>query len=216
MRDKINIIFLAAGNSRRFGSNKLLTEFRGKRLYRHTFDLGKSVSEWLTKNEVDYNIVIVSQYDEILEEAGTLGYMTVKNSRPELGISYSIKLALSACAEPRDKENKKITIYNNYKYMFFVCDQPLLQSQSVINLIFTYMSSDKIMGCISYKERLGNPCIFNSKCIPDLLKLEGEVGGKKIILLNQNDTLMVDCCDEKELFDIDTIMDFNELVNDRK
>lgn len=216
MRDKINIILLAAGNSRRFGRNKLLTEFRGKPLYKHTFDIAKKLAEWLEKTNVDRNIIIVSQYEEILTEAERLGYMSIKNSKPEVGISYSIKLALSACSELGDSEDKKISTYNGLKYMFLVCDQPLLRSESVINLISGYMNSDKIMGCLVYKNRLGNPCIFDSKCVPDLLELEGEAGGKKIILLNPDSTLMVESCDEKELFDIDNIADFNELANDLK
>lgn len=216
MRDKINIILLAAGNSRRFGSNKLLTKFRGKPLYRYTFDIIKKLTEWLEKTKVDSNVIIVSQYEEILTEAETSGYMTIKNSKPEEGISYSIKLALSTCSEPGDREDKKIKIYNDLKYMFFVCDQPLLCSESVMNLISAYMKSDKVMGCLVYKNRLGNPCIFDSKCVTDLLELEGDAGGKKIILLNPDSTLMVESYEEKELVDIDNIADFNELANDLK
>ena len=35
---KIDLILMAAGNSRRFGSNKLLYEWRGKKLYRYMYD----------------------------------------------------------------------------------------------------------------------------------------------------------------------------------
>ena len=35
---KIDMILMAAGNSRRFGSNQLLYEWRGKKLYRYMFD----------------------------------------------------------------------------------------------------------------------------------------------------------------------------------
>lgn len=216
MKDKINIILLAAGNSRRFGSNKLLTEFRGKPLYRYTFDMAEKLAERLEKTNIDSNIVIVSQYEEILTEAETSGYMTIKNNKPEEGISYSIKLALRACSQSDDREDKKTKIYNGLKYLFFVCDQPLLRSESVINLIFAYINSDKTMGCLGYKNRLGNPCIFDSKCVPDLFELEGDAGGKKIILLNPDSTLMMESCDEKELFDIDNIADFYELENGLK
>nr|WP_315020475.1 nucleotidyltransferase family protein [uncultured Aminipila sp.] len=216
MRDKINIILLAAGNSRRFGSNKLLTEFRGKTLYRYTFDMAKKLAEWLEKTNVHSNIVIVSQYEEILSEAEKLGYLAIENKEPELGISYSIKLSLRECSETADKTNKNFKEYHKVSYLFFVCDQPLLHSESVINLVSAYMNNDKAMGCLVYKNRLGNPCIFDSKCVPNLLELEGDAGGKKIILLNPDSTLTVESCDEKELFDIDNIADLNELANDLK
>ena len=35
---KIALIMLAAGNSRRFGSNKLLYEIEGKPMYRHILE----------------------------------------------------------------------------------------------------------------------------------------------------------------------------------
>lgn len=212
--NKVNIILLAAGNSRRFGSNKLMTEFKGKAIYQYTFDVGKAVGEWLIKNMVDYNIITVSQYREILVEAQKSGHLAIENHQPELGISHSIKLALKACGEIDGRGD--LTEYDKVDYMFFVCDQPLLYSESAIKLIEAYKKSDKSMGCLAHKNRLGNPCIFNSKYIPDLLQLEGDVGGKKIILLNQSTTLTVESYDEKELFDIDSITDFNELMNDLK
>lgn len=213
-RDKVNIILLAAGNSRRFGNNKLLTEFRGKPLFQYTFDVAKKVGEWLNENKVDYNIITVSQYREILSAAEKSGCLAIENNKPELGISYSIKLALNACAQFDDRDNKDSKRYHNVAYMFFVCDQPLLRRESAIRLVSLYRKSRKIMGCLAYKNRLGNPCIFNSKCVPDLLQLEGDQGGKKIILLNPDTTLTVESYDEKELFDIDNMADFNKLSND--
>ena len=45
---KIHMIYLAAGNSRRFGSNKLLYSFRGLPLYQYGL---KQLRELLEKNE---------------------------------------------------------------------------------------------------------------------------------------------------------------------
>lgn len=212
-RDNVNIILLAAGNSRRFGNNKLLTEFEGKPLFQYTFDVAVAVSEWLIKNKVDNNIIIVSQYGEVLSAGEKSGCMAIENNKPELGISYSIKLALNACGKIDDRDNKDSSRHN-VDYMFFVCDQPLLRSESAINLVSSYRNSHKPMGCLAYKNRLGNPCIFNSKYVPDLLQLEGDDGGKKIILLNPDNTLTVESYDEKELLDIDNMEDFNKLSND--
>ena len=41
---------MAAGNSRRFGSNKFLYEWKGKKLYRHMLDALLEVAEELEKN----------------------------------------------------------------------------------------------------------------------------------------------------------------------
>ena len=44
---KIDLILMAAGNSRRFGSNKLLYEWRGKKLYRYMLDALLEAAEGL-------------------------------------------------------------------------------------------------------------------------------------------------------------------------
>ena len=48
---KIALIMLAAGNSRRFGSNKLLYEIEGKPMYRHILEKLMIVAEWLEETE---------------------------------------------------------------------------------------------------------------------------------------------------------------------
>ena len=53
---KTYIIYLAAGNSKRFPDNKLLYRFGDKPLYRHTFDQLTYQLE---------NIIVVTQYREI-------------------------------------------------------------------------------------------------------------------------------------------------------
>ena len=60
---KIHIIYLAAGSSRRFGSNKLLWEYEGRPLYRHGLDRLIEMSS----DRDDCTLTVVSRYDEILE-----------------------------------------------------------------------------------------------------------------------------------------------------
>ena len=88
---KTDLILMAAGNSRRFGSNKLLYEWKGKKLYRYMLDALLEAAEELGKNsgadtgsrEVpdrergsgkrDIRIRVVTQYKEILEDVEQLG-----------------------------------------------------------------------------------------------------------------------------------------------
>ena len=52
----IQVIYMAAGNSRRFGSNKLLFPWKGKTMYRHGLDLllelKKEMKEYRMKTNV--------------------------------------------------------------------------------------------------------------------------------------------------------------------
>ena len=53
---KIALIMLAAGNSRRFGSNKLLYEIEGKPMYRHILEKLMIVAECVLKKWNAVNI----------------------------------------------------------------------------------------------------------------------------------------------------------------
>lgn len=76
----MNLIFLAAGNSTRFGSNKLLYRLNGNVRYRYGLEV---VAALWQKGLLD-TIVIVTQYEEIIYDIEAhFPYMkTVNNPHP--------------------------------------------------------------------------------------------------------------------------------------
>ena len=87
---KIAFVMLAAGNSRRFGSNKLLYEIEGKPMYLLTLEKLKKASEKIPESE----IIVVTQYEEIVKKAGEMKIPVFINPRPEDGISLSMQIGL--------------------------------------------------------------------------------------------------------------------------
>ena len=81
---KIGCVVLAAGNARRFGSNKLNATVEGESLIRRA----------LEAVPVGLAAVVVSQYPDILALAGEYGFAAVRNNRPDLGLSLSVRLGL--------------------------------------------------------------------------------------------------------------------------
>ena len=68
----IHIIYMAAGNSRRFGSNKLFYELDGKPMYRHLLDRLAEIKNRYNKSKSDsqtIDITVVTRYREILTTA---------------------------------------------------------------------------------------------------------------------------------------------------
>ena len=91
---KLGLIMLAAGNSRRFGSNKLLYGIDGMPMYRHILLELKKVKAALEEQGHRCEITVVTQYEEIAQEAEKLGARFLYNLHPDEGISSSLKIGL--------------------------------------------------------------------------------------------------------------------------
>lgn len=259
----IHIIYMAAGNSRRFGSNKLFYELDGKPMYRHLLerlveikdrynnlenagtnklldsyemdtdtvidtyigtdiDLSKK-AEKKTKNTESssplIDITVVTRYREILDYCSSIpNCHAVLSPDSEKGISYTIKAGIMAVQEQKKKngvqqkkQEKSSGVSQNSAeteeyYMFAVADQPYLKSQSVIKLINKVLENtrnERLAFSLRCGNAVGNPCVFHSSLIPQLLSLEGDKGGRSVA--KKHDCVYVDIADESELMDIDTL-----------
>lgn len=164
---KINVIYMASGRGRRFGSNKLLYEYRGLKLYRHGLSAMLDVREKL-KRDIEINIIVVSAYDEILSYARSQGLTCIKNDEADEGISSGIRLG-TACDEA------------DY-YMFLPADMPNINAESIIRLCMKTLSSEpySLFAPADMNNVAGSPCIFDKKYKAELLALRGDKGGKSI------------------------------------
>ena len=186
---KNRIIYLAAGNSVRYGSNKLLAEVDGKPMYRHCLD---GLIDIVKDNE-NYSLTVVTQYDEIefyvnsLEVSGVSAFV---NPDSRLGISYSIKAGIRALPKEEGYDT------------FVVADQPELKGSTVNGFMRAVMESGRAVGCVCCGGSLGNPTMFRTTFESELMALTGDTGGKKIIKAHMDDCLMYEV-GEDELKDID-------------
>ena len=78
--EKIVLILLAAGDSRRFNGNKLLHLFDGKPMYRYLVDEIGKLPETLFEKKI-----VVTQYQEIMDALGEEGYLVVEITRVSWG-----------------------------------------------------------------------------------------------------------------------------------
>ena len=121
---KADAVILASGFSRRFGENKLLLNLGGKPLFSH-------ILETVENCGIFENVFVVSQYDEILENA--CGCVPLKNSHSHEGISASVKLGA---------ENS-----NADHIMFFACDQPLLKKETILDFYERFIEVTGVQTC---------------------------------------------------------------------
>ena len=189
---RINLILLAAGNSKRFNGNKLLAIYKGKPIYMHIVE--KVIDLKVNK------IICVTQYEEIKEALLNTNINVVMNDNSSLGISSSIKLGINF-----DK--------NADGYMFMVCDQPFISVQTLKSVIDNFINGDKGIVCVGCGDDKGNPVIFSKRYINELLSLEGDSGGKRILKGHLNDLNIVNVDNGIELIDIDTQEVFGKLTD---
>ena len=180
---KIAVILEAAGDSRRFGSNKLLHIMEdGRPMIASILDAVRPIEA--------YKKVLVTQYDEVASMAPE--FDVVMNDRPDLGISRSMQLGLEA---------------GGYAdaFMFCVCDQPGITTSTIRKLIDTYKKGTAGIVSLAWQGKMCNPKIFSSRYKEELMRLSGDTGGRQIIAAHTDDILLIEAESEDEVNDIDRL-----------
>lgn len=184
---RVALVLLAAGDSRRFHGNKLLSDFYGKPMYRHITDQAGQLPEDFFRKKI-----LVTQYPEIAKDLAGEGYEVIINPESQLGISHSIHLALRA-----------LELSDADAACFAVCDQPWLRKETVAGLLSAWRESGQGLACLCHQGDFGNPAIFARKYWGELQELRGDVGGKRVLRRHLEDLCLYEVEDGKELVDID-------------
>lgn len=137
------------------------------------------------------SITVVTQYDEVAEDVRKRGISVFYNLHPDEGISSSLRIGLRGS-------------WDTDACLFTVSDQPWLRCETILELIEKFRKEKKGIACVQHNGKTGNPCIFSGKYFDELMELEGDVGGKRVIRKHREDTVVLDVSDERELLDVDS------------
>lgn len=191
---KIHWILLAAGLSRRFRENKLLYPVNGKKLYRYSLERMAALAE-----KRQERLVVVTSHEAIQKELAGTKAEVIWNPKAETGIASSIHCVI-----------RHLGISEDGAYLFSVADQPFLRQEDLGAFIEGFLRSGKAMGCMAHLGVWGNPAIFSGKYVQKLLSLQGDQGGKKILLESPEQVFVFECEQEKAFHDIDEKKDLRE------
>ena len=186
---KIGCLVMAAGSGLRFGGGKLTAELEGKPLIRRALE---AVPEG-----VFASVLVAAQEPSFEELAASFGFRFLLNNRPDRGVGYTIRLgteALSDCAA----------------ILYMVADQPLLTRDTVARVAGAWLRAPACIAGACCGGRRGNPNIFPARFFPELLALEGDRGGSRVIRAHEDCFLPVEV-PERELADCDTRESLNAL-----
>jgi molybdenum cofactor cytidylyltransferase len=185
----INAILMASGFSRRFGTgNKLLAPFRGKPLARYTLEL---VCNFLKagKNSTSAfdRIFFVAADDEVAALAENFPVTVIRNFASEKGQRESVRLGVAAGGA-------------DY-FMFFPCDQPLLDGETVKRIIGARRKGFIVQPCFNGVP--GNPSLFSGVFRDELLALGDGEHPRDIKKRHPDALITVEAATYLSLIDID-------------
>jgi len=183
LHPQVGAIVMASGFSRRMGCNKMLLNLGEKTVIRH-------ILEQINRIDFDEKIV-VSQHEKIRIIGQELGFMAVDNPQAQQGKSSSIKIALKSLPPMEG-------------YCFLTGDQILLTDELLGNLLTVFRQNPERIIIPTYKGEWGAPTIFPGDLKDELLKLEGEEGGRKVAENNAGRIMTVEAEPFWQGMDFDT------------
>lgn len=189
--ERVAGIILAAGGSQRFGKPKQLLEWRGKPFIWHVVQ--KSLQAGLQPI-----VVVTGAYSQLVENAiSDLPVMVVHNPHWEMGLSTSVKCGLAGVADQVGAA------------VFLMSDVPQVPQEVIERLVSAHRKKAGMIYSTASQGQLVNPVLFDRRCFEDLLKLEGERGGK--ILFNKYSVEAFEWENSNDLRDIDREEDYEWL-----
>lgn len=188
----ISAIVMASGLSERMKENKLHMKINNKKIYQYILETIKVCSCF-------QQVIVVSNDEEILNNSRNSRFKTIFNGKSHLGQSMSIRLGV---------ENSQ----GSDGYMFFVADQPFIKKSTIELLCSTFNDNPGKIIIPSYNGINGNPVIFPVGLKQQLLKIEGDKGGKTVITKNSDKIIKLYIETNDEYFDIDTKDDYDKVI----
>ncbi len=192
---KISAVILAAGKSERMGRDKLLMPYCN-----HTI-LGETVKQLLA-TDIDEIILVTKPGEQWRSFADSNRIKIAVNHRYQLGQASSLITGLNAVD------------YCSQGVLFVLGDQPAITTPVYNLLLNTYIKNFNKVTMPVYNGKRGNPVLFDRSLWPELIKLEGDYGGRNVIKgLSTENLDFVECKDQAVILDIDTPEDYDNLTN---
>ncbi len=189
-------VILAAGTSSRMGAtNKLQLTYRG-----HT--IIEEVLEQLSNSKVDGILVVTGFESERIEET-LRDYMTdrvsfVFNRGYRLGRAESVRCAIKQIDGKTDAA------------LFMVADKPGVTADLIDRAIDRFINDRPAILYVETPAGRGHPSIFSKKVFDNLLSMQGDHAGDRLLARYRDDTVKLE--DDAEQIDVDNEADYQRLL----
>ncbi len=194
----IGVLIMAAGSSRRFGQPKQLVQYKGRSLIRRAV-------ETVTNSGLKKVLVVAGHAHELIaDELKGLSCDIIYNKDHAEGIGGSIRYGLGKLLDMEPGIQAVLIVH---------ADQPLVTTEHICGLVHCYRPSRSMIIATAYAGTLGVPVLMDRDYFEELLKLQGDQGGKRIMNGHLNSIIEVPL--PHAAVDIDTMDDFESLLKDQ-
>ena len=187
-------IILAAGEGKRMGKVKLTLPLGDKQLIEWVLQAVKLAP--LDK----YFLVVRPEDKEMIKIGESWGAEIVLNPEYRSGMSSSIRKAL-------DQISSEVV----EGIFILLGDQPLINPSIIFKMLKAFTPGKKEIVVPFYKDKQGNPVLFDNYWKEELMKLSGDVGGRVLIKAHPERIKRVKIPDESIFLDIDREEDYEKI-----
>lgn len=187
---RLGCVVMASGEAQRFGRQKLVEPFAGRKVLERTLDA-------LVSPRLD--VVVVTRWEAVAHLAELHHVACVTPTGPLQ--SDTVRAGMEALGERAG-------------YLFVQGDQPLLRSASVEAMLDQFAAHPHSVVRLAWQGKPSSPVIFPAEFADALRSLEGDVGGGEILRRNPDllaSARLVEAASEVEVADIDTPSDLQRL-----
>jgi molybdenum cofactor cytidylyltransferase len=188
-------IVLAAGESRRMGSPKMILPYEGMTI------IEKVLENVLASNVEKVVTVLGSHWEEIIKVIERFQVPHCYNSNFKDGMLSSVKCGFEFL--PREFRAA----------MVFLGDQPMVETSVINKLIKAYNETGKGILVPVFQNKRGHPLMVDKKYRDEIINLDDPEGLKGLLLRHPVDLLEVNTENSSVLDDIDTREDYNNQIN---
>ena len=187
-------VVLAAGESRRMGTQKLLLPFGG------TTVAGTVVRTAQASRAGRTLVVLGADREAVRRELEPVGVDFAVNENYPLGMLTSIQAGLRAL--PSDAQAAVVLLG----------DQPFLASRVIDTVIGAYEAGSKGVVVPAFQGRRGHPVLIDLRYRDEILAIDPADGLRRLMLAHPDDIVEVDVADPNILRDLDTPEDYRNLT----
>jgi molybdenum cofactor cytidylyltransferase len=192
MSNEVAGIILAGGGSTRLGHPKQLLDWFGTTFVNQVIDTA------FTAKLKPVILVTGANFAEIEKSILRTDVIIARNSNWNNGQSSSIIAGINALGiEPQP-------------FIILLCDQPQVPAELLIALINKYHEEKSEIVITKVGKRNCPPILFDPVCKTELLKLEGDKGGKELVIRKRTSELVWN--DRRVIMDADTKEDYEQLI----